>query len=883
MKTLLLALLFTLSAAAQAAVWHGWEYADDTNAPINYDEPTFTRYDQWVQWGVENLIAPEIEFKRRNRISPRYSDVGWQVQDLGLGSLQTRAVVFTPPNKYVVAGYYENGIVGGFLARFWLDGMLDSTFSGDGIQTLAFGGEDAVFHAITTDASGRYVVAGKRALTGSLDYDFLVARYRTDGSLDNSFDTNGHTVVSINSSAIARAVGVDSVGRIVVGGYVEAGYYRNIDMALVRLNTNGSPDASFGSSGVVTTMIDPYGHDMIFALRVVSGNKIAVTGASRNSNDTGDNANIMVARYNTDGSLDNTFDTDGINTHDITNHDSNWAMTVDASGRLVTCGRTLNGVVFQNQFTVFGTAGNMAQSFQRNIQNRSICRAIEIDEGGSYVVGGRVWTGGAGGDWGYEAMRVLTSGAFDTTFSANGWDLQELGGAQDDYALGLIYSNHKFIMVGNVDTDAGATISNQLGALRYGSDGVGAGGGDFDTWFNVTGYNAINPSADQAQGYAMRTDGSGRYVVAGFTENGAAATRDILITRFLTSGALDTSFAVSGIYTLDLSGDQDEANGLVIDSAQRIYAGGWRETAGGNTRDFYVIRLRSNGTLDTTWGTAGITTADQSGRRDELYKLAIASNGTGNIYAGGWAQTGNNANTRDFAVVRFNSAGVLDTSYGTSGWALANFGLRDEATAMALSTDNKVYVGGWAETGAGGATTRRIAIARFNTNGALDTGWGGFGLVTLEIDTGNEDRIDALYFNTDGTVLAAGTLDRPAADDAVILARYLNNGNLDGSFGTTASGYTITLETNAVNEIVHEIGRTNNGKILVTGRGGNPGMIQRYFSNGALDTFGNTTLGYGRPNGPNGDFLYHVITLTDGKYMIGGRTANGLAIMRIWP
>ncbi|MCB9254858.1 MAG: hypothetical protein H6617_09270 [Bdellovibrionaceae bacterium] len=883
MKTLIITLLFMSSVAAQANAWHGWRYADDANAPINDDEPTFTRYDHWLEWGVENLLAPKVEFNRSSTRGSRYNDTGWQIQELGLTQTFSRAVLYDPPDKYVVAGYYDNGSVGGFIARFWLDGMLDSSFSGDGVETLAFGGEDAVFHAITTDASGRYLVAGKRAITGSLDYDFLVARYGTDGNLDNTFNTTGHTVVSINSSAIARAVGVDSVGRIVVGGYVEAGYYRNIDMALARLDTDGSPDASFGTAGIVTTMIDPYGHDMIFALRVVAGDKIAVTGASRNSNDTGDNANIMVARYNTDGSLDNTFDTDGINTHDITNHDSNWAMTVDASGRLVTCGRTLNGAVFQNQFTVFGTAGNMAVSFQRAIQNRSICRAIEIDEGGNYAVGGRVWTGAATGDWGYEAMRVLTSGAFDTTFSANGWDLQELGGTQDDYALGLTYNNNKWIMVGNVDTDATATIANQLGAIRYGSDGVAAGGGDFDTWFNVTGYNVVNPNADQAQGYVMRTDNSGRYIVGGFAENGNAASRDILISRFLTTGALDTSFAVAGIYTLDLAGDQDEANGLVVDSAQRIYAGGWRETGGGATRDFYVIRLSSTGVLDTTWGTGGIVTADQSGRRDELYKLAIASNGTGNIYAGGWAQTGGNANTRDYAVVRFNSAGVLDTSYGASGWALADFGLRDEATAMALSTDNKVYIGGWAESGAGGATTRRIGIARFNTTGALDTGWGGTGLVTLEIDTGNEDRVDALYFNTDGTVLAAGTLDRPAADDAVIFARYLNNGNLDTSFGVTAAGYTIVLETNGFNELVHEIGHTNNGKLIVNGRSQGPGMILRFFSDGSLDTFGNTTLGYGRPNGPGGDFLYHLITLSDGKYMIGGRTNNGLAIMRVWP
>ncbi|MEZ4749917.1 MAG: hypothetical protein R3B54_04620 [Bdellovibrionota bacterium] len=423
-RCLLFVLLF-FSLPGYARPWLGWRYADDANAPIADDEPVFTRYDHWVQWGVQNLLAPPVSFRALR--ASRYADNGEQIQDLGLSQTYSRAVLYDPPDKYVVAGFYDNGIVGGFIARFWLDGMLDSTFSGDGVQTLAFGGEDAVFHALTTDANGRYLVAGKRALTGSLDYSFLIARYGTDGNLDNSFDTNGHTVVTINSSAIARAVGVDSVGRIAVGGYAEAGYYRNIDMALVRLDTDSTPDSSFGTNGIVTTEIDPYGHDMIFALRIVAGDKIAVAGASRNSNDAGDNANIMAARYDTDGSLDAGFDTDGIAIQDITNHDSAWAMTVDGTGRLVTCGRTLNGVLFQSQYSVFGTAGNLAQSFQQNLQNRSVCRAIEIDEGGSYAVAGRAWTGGGAGDWDYMAIRVLTNGSRDTTFATNGFDIHAMG------------------------------------------------------------------------------------------------------------------------------------------------------------------------------------------------------------------------------------------------------------------------------------------------------------------------------------------------------------------------------------------------------------------------------------------------------------------------
>ena len=164
---------------------------------------------------------------------------------------------------------------------------------------ISFSGDGKVTTAIGASGDVAYSVVlqsdGKIVVAGfsfnGANHDFALARYNTDGSPDTSFDTDGKVTTAIGASNdVAESVVLQSDGKIVVAGYSDNG--DNNDFALARYNTNGSLDTSFDTDGKVTTAI---GASDDFAESVVlqSDGKIVVAGFS----DNGDNNDFAVVRY----------------------------------------------------------------------------------------------------------------------------------------------------------------------------------------------------------------------------------------------------------------------------------------------------------------------------------------------------------------------------------------------------------------------------------------------------------------------------------------------------------------------------------------------------------------------------------------------------------
>src|SRR3982751_1987778 len=134
---------------------------------------------------------------------------------------------------------------------------LDTTFGGDGIVTTSFGGTNASYQArsVVIQSDGKIVAAG----TGTSEFfGFGLARYNTDGSLDTSFGIGGKVTTSIGvSDDGAYSVAIQSDGKIVAAGGTLLHYCNNgvcdYDFALIRYNTDGSLDTSFDGDGIVTT------------------------------------------------------------------------------------------------------------------------------------------------------------------------------------------------------------------------------------------------------------------------------------------------------------------------------------------------------------------------------------------------------------------------------------------------------------------------------------------------------------------------------------------------------------------------------------------------------------------------------------------------------
>jgi len=240
------------------------------------------------------------------------------------------AVLIQPDNKIVVAGttYSINTGYEFAVARYNPDGSLDTTFSSDGKVTTGFTYTSEIGHGVTLQPDGKLVVVGE---TSSGHDDFILARFNANGTLDTSFDMDGKVVTDFfGETDRGYAITTQPDGKIIAIGY--ANTTTSSDFALARYNTDGSLDTSFGTDGLVTSDFLELGN-FAYAVVLQPDGKIVVAGES--------SYNFTLARYNTDGSLDITFDDNGWVITDFGNGSIGWAVALQADGKIVVAGHTI--------------------------------------------------------------------------------------------------------------------------------------------------------------------------------------------------------------------------------------------------------------------------------------------------------------------------------------------------------------------------------------------------------------------------------------------------------------------------------------------------------------------------------------------------------------
>ena len=202
-----------------------------------------------------------------------------------------------------------------FLARFNADGSLDSAFGADGTTTADFG-ENAAASAAVIQPDGKILVAGAIKPTASYSEDFAVVRFKADGSVDTDFGQNGAAITDFNSNAaysMANAVLVQPDGKIVAGGRAMPEGGVTDDFVLARYNPDGSLDTGFGNGGRVNTDFDGQ-EQSVQTLALMPDGKILAAGKTYTANNSTD---FALARYNPDGSPDTTFGAGGRATTDF--------------------------------------------------------------------------------------------------------------------------------------------------------------------------------------------------------------------------------------------------------------------------------------------------------------------------------------------------------------------------------------------------------------------------------------------------------------------------------------------------------------------------------------------------------------------------------------
>ena len=397
--------------------------------------------------------------------------------DINASAIQT-------DGKIIAAGGRYNGEIfeGIFtLSRYNTNGSLDNTFGIGGIVTTIIGNQVSNILSIKIQADGKIVAAG---YYGSVSQAvFALTRYNTNGSLDNTFGTNGLVTTSIGTSSFLSDIALQTDGKIVAVGSSRVGSSQNI-FTLCRYNTNGSLDNTFGSEGIVTTSIGT--ESFAGAVAIQTDGKIVAAGMGL----SGSPSYFALTRYNTNGSLDNTFGIGGIVSTSIgsTSDADADAIAIQTDGKIVVAGQGKNGAQHHFALTRYNTNGSLDNTFgiggiiSTSIGTLSRIYDIAIQTDGKIVAAGY---SDIGTQYNCVLTRYVINGSLDITFGINGIVTTSIG-TSSSLASGIeIQTDGKIVAVGSA-SDAGG----QILLARYNNSLTG----DISEYSNKTSQISIYPN-----------------------------------------------------------------------------------------------------------------------------------------------------------------------------------------------------------------------------------------------------------------------------------------------------------------------------------------------------------------------------------------------------
>ena len=261
---------------------------------------------------------------------------------------------------------------------------------------------------------------------------------------------------------------------------------------------------------------------------------------------------------------------------------------------------------------------------------------------------------------------------------------------------------------------------------------------------------------------------------------------------------------------------------------------------------------------------------------DRAFSVAIQNDGK--IVAAGYSTA--NGPHSEFAVARYDSNGTLDSTFGDHGTVRnaipAGNGSDDEGRSVALQPDGKILVAGFSFISSGAGVD--FAVARYNSNGALDASFGGgTGTATAALGTSGLSEAYSLALQKDGKIVLGGYCESPPLTITFALARFTADGSLDAAFGT---GGTVRTPIPGARAYAYSVAIQSDGKIVLAGNNGSQFLVVRYDTNGVVDsTFGTNGIAAITIAGSNGhnDNAYSVAIQSDGRIIIAGRGADTLS------
>jgi uncharacterized delta-60 repeat protein len=380
--------------------------------------------------------------------------------------------------------------------------------------------------------------------------------------------------------------------------------------------------------------------------------------------------------------------------------------------------------------------------------------APNAEAGGSADVGlqsdGKIIAAGLS-NFEYGAGRVIIArynvdGTLDTSFGSNGILSHEFD--DESGALSVVIQSDDKIVIGGYAESGG---THKFLVARFTKNGK-----ELDTTFNGTGYRTtlteFDATADNAQIFKIGLQQDEKIVATGYYYITGDEIRKIGVVRYKTDGTIDDTFGTGGVTKISEVGHGVMAANLSIFPSNDYIAlsGFFEETE--NNWDFYIVKLKDDGTLDTTFNETGKKRTSVSSLIDAAYAVTFQSDGK--IVAAG-ASGGTEFLSGDLTLVRYKTNGDEDTSFGANHTGIVTTKILTHSGSLALLEDSNhnLIAGGLAATS---GLAAKLLLVRYTSAGAVDTTFGSRGIVLTDVPTTGE-LIRGMVFQPDGKIVAAGS------------------------------------------------------------------------------------------------------------------------------
>ena len=716
--------------------------------------------------------------------------------------------------KIVVIGVLSGlNLAGGhtILSRYNSDGSLDVGFGANGIVFIDYFNINSNQNTLFIQPDGKIIVSDISLIFINPIYfsDFRTHRYNGDGSVDDTFGTDGSTITSFgNGYSSTNCTALQPDGKIiVVGGFTTTNGILKI--AIARYSPSGVLDTSFDTDGKVLTSLEAGTQSVAYHVSVQTDGKILVAG---NTYTTAiESTSLFIAKYNSNGSLDTSFDADGFATN---NYSASYLEQIRSileqpDGKIVTT-YFINyddNVNFTDYVTrrfnsdatndaSFGTNGKVTTAVANGY---NLANAVTLQPDGKIVVAG----------YSYEIPNVKTelsmvrytsNGSLDPSFSNDGMLTSGVESSNDDLSILLVQPDDKLIAVGtkkNYATNGTGYVDIILS--KYNADG------SLDAAFGSEGKvtSTFGENLNRILGAIVQPDG--KIVVANMYTTFIDNTQHLELIRYNYNGAIDINFGINGKLSINsFAGLISQPDGKII-TLEAF-------TDNQNNTIFTVKRLNNNGTIDTGFGIDG--SAALIGNLNVLSNTMgknIAIQNDGKIVL--CFTSPNQNNISGVKVIRLNTDGSIDSSFPT---AAADDGTY--ADAVFIKPDNKIIV-----TGSYFSSFRTF---QFNPDGSIDTTNGINGVTSSTLNVYN--TIKDVVLQPDGKfIVALSKYADPLENYDFVTRRFNADGTNDYDFGLNSEGQITTSFYNTYDEIASIVLQSDN-KIVLAGI--TTGLINRDFA-----------------------------------------------------